>query len=362
MSVHWRRAPRPRLGFLGVGWIGRNRLEALANSGLVEIAAVADPVAANASAARKLSSCPVAGSLDELLEAELDGIVIATPSALHAAQAIRALERGVAVFCQKPLGRTAGETARVVSAARASDRLLGVDLSYRFVDGARRIRELVRSGELGPVYAADLVFHNAYGPDKPWFYDPALSGGGCVIDLGIHLVDLALWTLEPERVVGVSSRLYARGKLMGESQDAVEDYAVAQLELESGATIRIACSWNLPAGSDAVIQASFYGTEGGASMNNVAGSFFDFTAERFRGTARERLCSPPDAWGGRAAVDWAGRLANGSGFDPAAHGLIDLAAVLDKIYSRPLSAGVERQAHSLIDHDEAMVPMGSGSR
>jgi predicted dehydrogenase len=46
------------------------------------------------------------------------------------------------------------------------------------------------------VFAVDLVFHNAYGPDKPWFYDPELSGGGCVMDLGVHLVDLALWSLD----------------------------------------------------------------------------------------------------------------------------------------------------------------------
>ena len=131
------------------------------------------------------------GTLDDLVDLEVDGVVIATPSAMHAEQSIRALERGAAVFCQKPLGRTAAEVRAVVDAARAADRLLGVDLSYRFTEGMRRVRDLVRSGELGRVYAVDLVFHNAYGPDKPWFYDPALSGGGCVMDLGVHLVDLA---------------------------------------------------------------------------------------------------------------------------------------------------------------------------
>ena len=85
-------------------------------------------------------------TLDELLDLGLDGVVIATPSALHAAQSIRALERGAAVFCQKPLGRTAAEARAVVDAARAADRLLGVDLSYRFTEGMRRIREIVRAG------------------------------------------------------------------------------------------------------------------------------------------------------------------------------------------------------------------------
>ena len=326
---------RPRVGFLGVGWIGRNRMEALAQSGLVEIVAVSDPVAENADAAAKLSGrCDTCESLDQLLETHLDGLVIATPSALHADQAITALERGVAVFCQKPLGRTAAETSDVVAAARAADRLLGVDLSYRFVRGIALIRDLIHNGDLGTVYSADLVFHNAYGPDKPWFYDAALSGGGCVIDLGSHLVDLALWSLEDGPVVEVTSQLFAKGQRLSLPTSFVEDYATAQLDFAGGASVRVACSWNLPAGCDAVIEASFYGTKGGATLRNVDGSFYDFRAERLRGRSRETLATPPDEWGGRAAIDWATRLAAGEGFDLQSEKLVTLAGVLDQIYGR----------------------------
>lgn len=325
----------PRLGFLGVGWIGRHRMEAIAGSGAAEVAMISDPSSEMAAEAR--SAAPeaiLAGSLDEMLEAGVDGVVIATPSALHAEQSIRALERGVAVFCQKPLGRTAPETRRVVDAARTSDRLLAVDLSYRFTEGMRRIRELVQDGEIGEVYAVDLVFHNAYGPDRAWFYDPALSGGGCVMDLGVHLVDLALWTLDFPRVTGASSRLFAEGIALGERPERTEDYALARLDLATGAAVQLACSWRLPAGQDAVIGAAFYGTGGGAALRNVDGSFYDFIAERFRGTARETLSLPPDDWGGRAAVDWARRLAAGEHFDPAAERLVEVAAALDAIYGR----------------------------
>jgi predicted dehydrogenase len=204
----------------------------------------------------------------------------------------------------------------------------------------RRVRELIASGALGRVYAADLVFHNAYGPDKPWFYDPALSGGGCVIDLGVHLVDLALWALDFPEVASVSGRLFAGGEPLGGRTDRVEDYADAVIELASGASVRLACSWRLPAGRDAVISAAFYGTEGGAGLRNLDGSFYDFTAERFRGAAREALSGPPDAWGGRAAADWAARLAAGERFDPAACRLVDVARVLDRIYGREPTAPV----------------------
>jgi predicted dehydrogenase len=318
-----------------VGWIGQHRLRAIAESGAADIVAMADASEVALQNAREHApSCAVASSLDELFDAQFDGIVIATPSALHAAQAIAALERGVAVFCQKPLARTASETRQVVEAARAADCLLGVDLSYRFTEGMRRIRQIVRGGELGSVYAVDLVFHNAYGPDKPWFFDPRLSGGGCVIDLGIHLVDLALWALDFPRVLRATSRLFSHGEPLRDARSQVEDFAEARLDLDGGAAVRLACSWNLSAGRDAVIEASFYGTAGGAAMRNVDGSFFDFRAERFRGTARETLSEPPDAWGGRAAVEWARQLGRGSRFDPAVEHLVDVAAALDAIYGR----------------------------
>jgi predicted dehydrogenase len=326
----------PRLGFLGVGWIGRSRLHAIARSGLADIAAVCDASIATArEACREIDSEPyIARTFDDLLDQDLEGVVIATPSALHAEQAIAALEQGVAVFCQKPLARTADETRQVVAAARAADRLLGVDLSYRHTAGMRAIRDLVRRGELGTLFAVDLVFHNAYGPDKPWFRDPALSGGGCVIDLGIHLVDLALWTLDFPVVRGTTSRLYTRGvPHLGRAHD-VEDYAVARLDLETGVTVQLACSWNLSAGRDAMIGAAFYGTAGAAALHNVDGSFYDFAAEQYRGTSRLTLAEPPDEWGGRAAIEWAGQLAEGGRFDAAAVRLVDVAAAIDSIYER----------------------------
>jgi predicted dehydrogenase len=323
------------VGFLGVGWIGRHRMKAILETGAVEVVAVSDPSPEMAAEALTLApGAALVPDLDALLGVGVDGVVIATPSALHAAQSIRALEGGAAVFCQKPLGRTGAEARGAVEAARRADRLLAVDLSYRFTEGMRRIRELVRGGDLGRVYAVDLVFHNAYGPDKPWFYDPALSGGGCVMDLGVHLVDLALWALDFPGVAEVSGRLFAGGEPLGGRPDRVEDYAVAEIALETGASVRLACSWRLQAGCDAMIGASFYGTGGGAALGNVGGSFYDFAAERYRGTARETLAAPPDEWGGRAAADWARRLAEGVRFDAQAERLVDVARVLDRIYGR----------------------------
>lgn len=276
-------------------------------------------------------------SIDALIDENPDGIVIATPSAQHAEQALRALSCGIPVFCQKPLGCNHTEVGAVVAAARAADRLLDVDLSYRHTEAMRRIRPIVAGGGIGRVHTVDLVFHNAYGPDKPWFYDPALSGGGCVIDLGVHLVDIALWTLDFPKVKHVESHLSAGGKALGREQSTVEDFAIATLTLETGTIVRLACSWHLHTGKDAEIAATFYGMEGALALRNVDGSFYDFIAERYVGTSCERIASPPDDWGGRAAVHWAQQLARCKHYNPRADEFAEVASVLDRIYGRPVS-------------------------
>ena len=322
-----------RLGFLGAGWIGRHRMGAMLDTGLVGAAAIVEPSAEALAEALKLApDAHVAADLAALLALNLDGVVIATPSALHAAQSIAALDAGIAVFCQKPLGRSAAEAAQVIAAARRADRLLSVDFSYRFTAGMRAIARLLREGALGEVFAVDLTFHNAYGPDKPWFRDKAQAGGGCVMDLGVHLVDLALWALGFPAIDGaVAAQLFAGGRPL--APGGVEDYASAQFRLASGAAVRLTCSWQLQAGQDAVIAAAFYGTAGGAALRNIGGSFYDFTAEHFTGTARETLATEGGDWGGRAAADWARRLAAGERFSAQAEELVLVSEVLDRIYA-----------------------------
>jgi len=327
-----RRSALPRVGFLGVGWIGRHRMQAMLESGAVEAAAICDPSPEMAMEAQKLApEALIVPSLDALLDLSLDGLVIATPSALHAQQSIEALRRGIDVFCQKPLGRTMSEVEAVVDAARKANRLLSVDLSYRHTAGMRAVRNLIRSDGIGSVFAADLTFHNAYGPDKAWFYDKTQSGGGCVMDLGIHLADLALWTLDHPQVDTVESTLFCEGRPVSPESGEVEDFAAATITLTTGAIVRLICSWRLHAGQEAVISANFYGTKGGAALHNVNGSFYDFVTEHYRGTQAEVLSSPPDAWGGRAAVDWAMRLAAGRTYDSDCEELIAVSALLDRI-------------------------------
>jgi predicted dehydrogenase len=307
------------------------RMRSLVASGAGVAVAVADVDRMAAFEAAGIGSgCQVCSGLDELLALDLDGVVIATPSAMHAEQAIAVLEAGMAVFCQKPLGRSASEVQRVLDAARAADRRLDVDLSYRHTATARRMRSELMAEAIGEPYALELVFHNAYGPDKPWFTDRRQSGGGCLIDLGTHLLDLALWLTGGSSAEVSGATLRRRGRPV-EPGD-VEDFAVAALELGGpGVTARLACSWFMPAGAECELQCTVIGTGGALSLRNVGGSFYDFRLERRTGTAAEVLVEPPDDWGGRALIEWARGLERG--FDAATAGEhLALARAIDAIY------------------------------
>ena len=324
----------PRIAFLGLGWIGRHRMRAICDGTEVEVVGLADPSDDCLAEAAALAPEAATGrTLDDLLATRPDGVVIATPSALHAEQTIRALDAGCAVFCQKPLGRTQAEARAAVEAARRADRLLAVDLSYRGTRALQALRDQVQGGGLGRVFAMDLVFHNAYGPDKPWFYDKAQSGGGPLMDLGVHLIDSALWCLDFPRIDRIAGRICREGN-PNVPEDQVEDYASASLTTDSGIAINIACSWRLHAGTEAKIEMHVHGTGGGASLTNPGGGFYDFAAHRHDGTATRELVGPPDDWGGRMAQAWARQLAVDPRFDPQAERLVDLARVIDGIYGQ----------------------------
>ncbi|MEO5511934.1 MAG: Gfo/Idh/MocA family oxidoreductase [Longimicrobiales bacterium] len=270
------------------------------------------------------------GAFDDLLHHDLDGIVLATPG-FRADQAKQALERGIAVYCPRPLGRDAVETRAVIDAARHADLLLGVDMALRQTEAMRVLRSTVQAGELGDIYAVELVHHNSLGPPQSSRSEPI----GCMLDSGIVMIDLALWTLGFPRVTDITSSLYRRGeRISPDNRGVAEDYAAAFFSLDTGATVQLSCSWHLPAGQNARIEASFYGTEGGGALHNVTGSATDFTAELFRGSSRHSLSKPRDSWAGRGVVAWADALARGARYDPWVEGVIDVASTVDRILGK----------------------------
>lgn len=345
----------PRLGFVGLGWIGRMRMEAVEAAGAGEVAALCEPAPERLAelAAERPHAAPFAAYHDLLAAAgdlALDGVLIATPNALHAPQAIAALERGLAVFCQKPLAVDAAEAERVIAAARAADRSLGVDYSYRHTDGARELARRLAAGDLGRVFAVDAVFHNAYGPDKPWCWDPAVAGGGALIDLGVHLVDLALWLVGiPDRSGGPrNSDAAARPATVGAVSGSplregrplagrgIDDFTTARLLLARGneppVSLHLATSWNAHAGRDCEIRVDVHGTAASASFRNEGGSFYDFRLALRHGRDEQILTRESADWLGRATVAWTRTLADSPAYDPAIETSLEVARAVDAVY------------------------------
>ncbi len=322
---------RPRVGFVGLGWIGRKRLDAVAAD--IEVAALADSDPGRLQAASAAYSDAAASEdFEQMLSEDLDAIVIATPNGLHAAQAIASLEREIAVFCQKPIATTLRDVEAIVDSARRNDRALGVDFCYRHVAGMHELRRRLLDGAIGEVVGIDLTFHNAYGPDKSWCQNYPLAGGGCLMDLGVHLIDLALWLQDMPPMERVRSRMFTRGAPVQGRGDALEDLAYAEFIQANGAMVRLACSWHAHIGRPAIIEVALTGTRGGAMLTNVDGSFYDFDLQLFRGTNCERLGSYPDDWGPRSLRQWLAQLQVDAGFDAAAANYIRSAALIEEVY------------------------------
>ena len=327
---------KPRLGFAGLGWIGGQRMQVLASAGSAEVAAVCEPDEARAGeACRPLQQPPaVCSRFEDLLAQPLDGIVIATPNALHEAQAAAAMENGMAVFVQKPLALSRAGTERLVGLAQRRGLALGVDWSYRWLAGMGELKRRIAAGEIGTITAAELCFHNAYGPDAAWYYDIERSGGGCLLDLGCHLLDLCHWLLGARDPVDVRARCFRDGRRLAPPIAEPEDLVLAEVDYANGLHAHLACSWRASVGRGAVIGCRIFGTDGGAELRNVGGSFYDFEVLLNRGDACERLGGPPDAWAGRALLDWAARLREGAGARDDLAPLAATAGVIDRIYGR----------------------------
>lgn len=325
----------PRVAFVGLGWIGRKRIDALAaGNHLIEVAALVDSDAGRLQAAAlEYPQAATCSTIDAVLAEDVDAVVIATPNGLHARQAIAFLERGLPVFCQKPLATSLADVQRVIAAARAADRLLGIDFCYRHIGGMPELRQRVTTGAIGEIVAVDLCFHNAYGPDKSWCQDRVLAGGGCLLDLGVHLLDLSLWVQGMPPTKRVRSRLFAQGVPVPGGGGLLEDLAYAEFIQANGAIVRLACSWHAHIGQPAQIHMSLTGTRGGALWSNVDGSFYDFDTRMFLGTNCERLGMSRDDWGSRALCAWLAQLRVSNRFDAEAEHIARSAALIEEVYA-----------------------------
>lgn len=221
-----------RFGIAGFGLHGVKRLmPGFAKASRCLVTAISRRDAAKAQASAAQYGIPHAfASVDELARCpDVDAVFVASPNSLHLPDTLACLKHGKPVLLEKPMGMNAGECRQMIDAAHAANLKLGVAQVFRFEDSTRRMRELIRSGALGPlVYARAEFSFPGRGHVRSWISNAAVAGGGPIADVGVHCIDTLRFILGDE-VTAVSAFTHSDE----ESRD-VEATGVVNLEFTSG--------------------------------------------------------------------------------------------------------------------------------
>jgi predicted dehydrogenase len=277
---------RVRVGVIGCG-AGIFHLEGYAADPRVDIVALAGlDTDRCASLAGRFNIPHVYREYQELLsQDDIDAVSIAVPNFLHMPVAVAALDAGKHVLIEKPLARHTAEGQLMVDAAKRNGKILAVSFQRRTRHDVEIVRDQIASGALGRVYYAKAYWMRRSGIPGlgSWFTSKEAAGGGPLIDLGVHVLDMALYMLGNPVVTTVSAATYAeigtrgRGNWVGRrtSQGAgdpvnyeVEDLATAFLRFEDGGTLLLEASWASFTEMDDDFGVQFFGSHGGARIHS----------------------------------------------------------------------------------------------
>ncbi len=279
-----------KVGVIGLG-MGKGHIKGFASHPNAEVVAVADIDSERLAEVGKSYEVPERfDSGEQLIHAApglgLDIISVATPNKFHKPLTIAALEAGTHVFCEKPMAMNADEAREMESVAEKTGKRLMINFSFRFNEMAFALKSQVDAGRLGEVYCARSVWLRRRGLPRfgGWFGQKELSGGGPLIDLGVHRIDLALWLMgypEPLWVLGSTYDHVATKIAREEGKDFdVEDLAMAMVKFDNGATLEAEASWAAHIRENELMETRLMGTEGGLLYCNQDQGY-NFSAELF---------------------------------------------------------------------------------
>ena len=261
-----------RVGVIGLN-MGRGHVRNFVSSPDVEAVYVCDIVAERREAARSecgLTTPDYADYRELLANDEIDAVSVCLPNCLHAPVTLDALRAGKHVLCEKPMATTAAAARRMVAAAAKARRMLTVHFNQRFSPEAHFVKGLAERGELGEIYIGKCLWVRRRGiPARRSFYQKASSGGGALIDIGVHVLDLTMWLMGHPEPVAVSGCTYGHFGPDVDPAFDVDDHAVAFVRFGNGAALTLEASWASHVEGEA-IGFELRGTRGGARR---AGSY-----------------------------------------------------------------------------------------
>ena len=221
----------PRVAVIGCGVVSVVHFEAIAAIEACELVGVADVDPAAAEAAGQRYGVPAFLDLESLIaEVEPDVVHVCTPHDAHVPVSLAALQAGIAVLQEKPIGRTVAEAARLIDVAEQGRTKIGICFQNRYNATSQAMRSILDRGELGSVIGASAVLMwnrpQAYYTARPWRGRLASSGGGVLINQAIHTLDLLLWLLgDPVTVTGRTGRRLLNGVEIEDTADLVLHHA-----------------------------------------------------------------------------------------------------------------------------------------
>ena len=273
-----------KIGIVGCGGIANGKhMPALSRIPEVEMVAFCDIIEERAQKAAKqygTEDAKVYTDYKELLaDDSIEVVHVLTPNREHCTITVDALEAGKHVMCEKPMAKTAADARKMLDAAKRTGKKLTIGYQNRYRDDSMFLKKACERGDLGEIYFAKAHALRRRGvPTWGVFTDEEKQGGGPLIDIGTHALDLTLWMMdnyEVKSVKGSTFRKLAEQKDTGNpwgdwdpNEFTVEDSAFGFIEMKNGATIILESSWALNTLDVGEAQTSLCGTKAGADMKD----------------------------------------------------------------------------------------------
>lgn len=279
------------IGMIGAGMIADQHCEEINAHPQAQVVAVADPSTERAVALKeKHGLSRIFEKAEDLLaDRDLDAVTIAVPNLFHADYAIAALRAGKHVMLDKPFALSFAEAQAVAREIEASKKVFTVGMNMRFRKESQAAKALIGNGRIGDPYHSKAYWFRRSGIPKlgTWFGQKKIAGGGVLLDIGVHMLDLALFLMdnfEPEAVSGLCHKTFGHRGL-GEggwglsTSDAkksfdVEDMASAMIRLKGGATVTLEVAWAIHQEEANRHNVEIFGTEAGITAFDSRLCFF----------------------------------------------------------------------------------------
>jgi predicted dehydrogenase len=278
-----------RFGFIGAGAISHSSADAVHRHPHARILAAQDTHPGRLQELREQKNIPkgYATATELFADPEVDAVYIAVPNKFHIPLTLEALAAGKHVLLEKPFAMNLAEAETAAAAAKKHGKILTLGMNQRFGDRAQQFRTLVEEGTFGEIYHAKAHWFRRSGIPKlgTWFGDRELAGGGCLYDIGVHLLDLCLYVIgnfQPVSVFGSTYTQFGHRGLgeggWGKSDKSekfvfnVEDFATGMIRFANGATMALDVSWACHQADSNRTEVEIYGTEAGGAV--LAGKIY----------------------------------------------------------------------------------------